>query len=322
VPVTATAAVLNVTAVDPCAAGFLTVFPCGSPTPPLASNVDYATADVRPDLVVARLGPGGRTCIYSMVQTDVLVDLMGWFDAAGGDAPLASAPTRLLDTRPTSPIPAGHAIGFPVGGAHAVILNVTAVDTRVPGYLTVWPAAPDGSCDPAARPNTSSVNVGNTDAVANAVIVRVGGQARVCIFSFSDSDVVVDLDGSFGAGGSGAVSAVTPGRVLDTRTGTGGVAGEVPADSAVAIPIGPGTAGAVLTVTAVQPHERGYLTVWPAAPDGSCQAATRPLASNLNFAPGQVVANLAVTSVGGAGRVCVYSFARTNIVADLAATTS
>jgi hypothetical protein len=72
----------------------------------------------------------------------------------------------------------------------------------------------------------------------------------------------------------------------------------------------------------VQPHERGYLTVWPAAADGSCQSAARPLASNLNFTPGQVIANLAVTSVGGGGRVCVFSFATTHLVADMTATVS
>ena len=44
VPPGATAAVLNVTAVDPCGAGFLTVFPCGSAAPPLASNVNFGPA--------------------------------------------------------------------------------------------------------------------------------------------------------------------------------------------------------------------------------------------------------------------------------------
>jgi hypothetical protein len=104
--------------------------------------------------------------------------------------------------------------------------------------------------------------------------------------------------------------------VLDTRNGSGAV----PAGGTVPVVVGAGATGAVLTVTAVQPDDRGFLTVWPAAADGSCQAAARPLASNLNYAAGQVVANLAVTSVGGAGRVCVYSFAATHVVADLAAT--
>ena len=154
------------------------------------------------------------------------------------------------------------------------------------------------------------------DPVANAVMVRTGGQGRVCVFSFSDSHVVVDLDGVLAAVGRSQLQAATPQRVLDTRNGMG----VVPAGGTVPVVVGGGATGAVLTVTAVQPDDRGFLTVWPAAPDGSCQPASRPLASNLNYAAGQVVANLAVTSVGGAGRVCVYSFAATHVVADLAAT--
>jgi hypothetical protein len=318
VPASASAAVLNVTAVDPCAAGFLTVFPCGSAGPPLASNVDYGAADVQPSLAVARLGPGGRACIYSMVQTDVVVDLMGWFDSAAGAVPVPQSPVRLIDTRTTGRVGGGTAIGFTAApaGTPGVILNVTGVDARAPGFLTVWPAAADGACDSATRPGTSNVNVAGSEPVANAVMVRTGGQGRVCVYSFSDADVVVDLDGTFAAAGSTTLRAATPQRVLDTRNGIG----VVPAGGTVALVVGGGASGAVLTVTAVQPDDRGFLTVWPAAPDGSCRAGARPLASNLNYGAGQVVANLAVTSVGGAGRVCVYSFAATHVVADLAAT--
>jgi len=321
VPASASAAVLNVTAVDPCAAGFLTVFPCGAAAP-LASNVDYAAADVRPTLAVARLGPGGRACIYSMVQTDVVVDLIGWFDATGGAAAVAQAPVRLIDTRTTGRVTGGTAFGFAAApaGTPGVILDVTGVDARAPGYLTVWPAAADGSCDAAARPATSNVNVDGSDPVANAVIVRTGGRGRVCVYSLTDIDVVIDLDGTLAAAGTGTLHATTPQRVLDTRNGTGGVTGTVAAGGVVAVTIGTGAVGAVLTVTAVQPDDRGFLTVWPAAADGSCQAVARPLASNLNYSPGQVVANLAVTSVGGAGRVCIYSLAATHVVADLTAT--
>jgi hypothetical protein len=46
------------------------------------------------------------------------------------------------------------------------------------------------------------------------------------------------------------------------------------------------------------------------------------VASNLNYTPGQVVANLAVTALGGGGRACIYTLGATDIVADLAATVS
>ena len=60
--------------------------------PPLASNVDYVAHEARPNLVVARLSPGGRVCIYSMVQTDVDRRPDGLVQARGGDAAVAARP--------------------------------------------------------------------------------------------------------------------------------------------------------------------------------------------------------------------------------------
>src|SRR4029077_16341752 len=168
-----------------------------------------------------------------------------------------------------------------------------------------------------ARPDTSNVNVAGADPVANLVMVRVGG-GRVGTYAFRDPNVIVDREGWFVAG-QGSLHAQSPERVLDTRDGTGGTTGEVPADTAVGVDLGPDAGGAALNVTAVLPQAKGFLTVWPARADGTCAAADRPLASNLNYGAGQGVANLAVAAANASGRVCVYTLARTHLVADLAA---
>jgi hypothetical protein len=209
--------------------------------------------------------------------------------------------------------------GLAPAKARGVIVNLTATEARGPGFVTVWPAADDGTCDPAARPDTSNVNVTGADPVANLVMVRLGG-GRVCVYGFSDVNVVLDLDGWF-VDGTGTLKAQTPRRVLDTRDGTGGPAGEVPAGGAAAVELGAGTSGAAVNITAVLPRAKGFLTVWPARDDGTCAATDRPLASNLNYAAGQVLANLAVTAANASGRICVYSFAATHIVVDLSAVT-
>jgi len=231
----------------------------------------------------------------------------------------------MLDTRASTRVGASQTIAVAVTGpglaptnSQGAILNLTATDARAPGFVTVWPAAADGTCNDASRPGTSNVNVAGPDPVANLVMVGLGG-GRVCLYAFSDTNVVLDLDGWF-VDGKGALRAQLPQRVLDTRDGTGGTSGEVAADTAVAIDLGAGTSGAALNITAVLPRAKGFLTAWPARGDGTCAAADRPLASNLNYGVGQVVANLAVTAANAAGRICVYSQARTHIVADLAAT--
>jgi len=73
----------------------------------------------------------------------------------------------------------------------------------------------------------------------------------------------------------------------------------------------PTNAGAVmLNVTAVSPGAPGFLTVFP------CGNAM-PLASSVNYGPGDVVANAVLAKIGADGKVCIYSPAATDIVVDV-----
>ena len=65
---------LNVTAVSPDGIGFLTVFPCGSDLPK-ASNVNYGPGDVVANAVLAKIGDGGKVCIYTEAGTDLIADV-------------------------------------------------------------------------------------------------------------------------------------------------------------------------------------------------------------------------------------------------------
>jgi trimeric autotransporter adhesin len=68
---------LNVTAVNPSAAGFVTVYPCG--TRPLASNLNYTVGQIVPNAVIAPVSPTGEICLFSSQNTDLLADITGWF---------------------------------------------------------------------------------------------------------------------------------------------------------------------------------------------------------------------------------------------------
>src|SRR5439155_775608 len=97
VPGDANAAVLNVTATNTGGPGFLTVWPCGQPQP-LASNLNFVAGQNVPNLAIAKLGTGGKVCIFSMTTTDVVADVAGFFPAGSAYLPLPN-PTRILDTR-------------------------------------------------------------------------------------------------------------------------------------------------------------------------------------------------------------------------------
>jgi hypothetical protein len=76
-----TAVILNVTAVDPAAGGFLTVWPNGEALP-VASNLNFASRQTVPNLVVAKVGAGGKVNIYNAGGAAHLVaDVAGWYGA-------------------------------------------------------------------------------------------------------------------------------------------------------------------------------------------------------------------------------------------------
>jgi hypothetical protein len=72
-----------------------------------------------------------------------------------------------------------------------------------------------------------------------------------------------------------------------------------------------GATAAVLNVTATNPTQQSFLTVWPTG-------AGRPTASNLDFGPGQTVPNLAEVGLGSGGQVSVFNPAGSvDVVVDL-----
>ena len=235
VPADADAVALNMTVVNAQAAGFATVYPCGQPRPE-ASNLNYAAGQTIANLVIAKPGAGGKVCIYSSADIDVLGDVSGFFPAGSGFTPISN-PTRLLDTRngigaPAAPLAAGSTLEFEADGvagtnefgaigADAVVLNVTVVNARAAGFVTVYP------CFPEPLPEASNLNFVAGQTIANLVIAKPGTGllffstgGKVCIYSDATIDVLVDVSGFFPRG-SGFTPIPNPTRVLDTRRPAG-----------------------------------------------------------------------------------------------------
>ena len=78
VPLSASAAVLNVTVVGAHAAGYVTAWPCGE-TQPTASNVNFDTGSTIAGSATIRPGSNGEICLYTSADTDLIVDLDGYW---------------------------------------------------------------------------------------------------------------------------------------------------------------------------------------------------------------------------------------------------
>lgn len=333
-----TAVALNVVATN--ASGppsFLTVWPAGSPRP-LASNLNFVPGVSVPNLVIARVGAGGKVSMYNNAGSiDVAADVQGYFlGNSTGSTYVPLVPARILDTRngtgsTAAPVGPGGTIqlkvtdagGVPAAGGTAVALNVTA--TNVSGsesFLTVYPTGQ-------TRPLASNLNFIAGQTVPNLVIARVGDNGQVSIFNnVGTVDVVADTQGYFAAPvtgdtplpGARYISSV-PARILDTRIGLGtpgGAQGQLGTNGTIDLQVtGAGGVPAnatsvVLNVTAADsPGPDSYLTVWPTG-------SPRPLASNLNFVAGQTVPNLVIAKIGTGGKVSIFNnLGSTVVVADV-----
>jgi serine protease len=75
------AVLLNVTAVAPTAATYLTVWPAGE-SMPLASSLNASAGQIVANSVMAKVGADGRVMIFNAAgATDVVVDVAGYFTA-------------------------------------------------------------------------------------------------------------------------------------------------------------------------------------------------------------------------------------------------
>jgi hypothetical protein len=94
VPAAVNGAMINLTAVTPAADGYLTAYPCaaGAPT---ASNLNVRAGVDRANFALVAPDAAGTICIFSSVDTDVVIDLLGWIGAAF----TGTSPVRVLDTR-------------------------------------------------------------------------------------------------------------------------------------------------------------------------------------------------------------------------------
>lgn len=311
VPADATTVAMNVTVTGPAGDGFATVWPCGQAKPD-TSNLNFRAGASIANSVVTGVGAGGAVCFSSSVATDLIADVSGSF--GGAVHPLA-APQRLLDTRlgngaPASPVGAGAVIELQITGrggvpadADSIVLNVTATNTSAAGFVTVW------SCGQ-PQPDTSSLNFEAGATRPNLVVARIGSYGKVCLYSSAGADLLADATAWLPASAAYTPKAI-PERIVDTRISHGGP--RLAADGVLTFTVPGGVSGVVVNVTAVNPSNDGFLIVWP------CDAA-RPDTSNVNFVAHQAIANLVIARPGSDGRVCVYTAAATDLIADVTGT--
>ncbi len=201
--------------------------------------------------------------------------------------------------------------GVPASGVLAAVVNVTAVGGSGPSFFTVYPTG-------TGRPNTSTLNLVNGEAVPNLALAMIGSSGRINIFNSTGSaDCIVDVVGYFRPETSSKFTPVTPRRIVDSRDGTGVALARVGHGATIDVQVAGngGVAGdadsVVMNVTVTNPSATSYITVWPTG-------QPMPTVSSLNFVAGQTVPNLVITKLGAGGKVTMRNDAgSTDVIADV-----
>ena len=244
------------------------------------------------------------------------------------------SPARILDTRAGQPSPAGQPKGIvapdtsidvqitgeggvPDDGVYAVVLNVTIAASTNPGFVT---AHPKGT----TRPNASNINVtGIGQAAPNSVIVPVGEDGQVTLYTSGGGHLIADVFGYFeqtGSATAGRLIAVSPSRIFDTRPNSpaAGIKGKVGAGQTIEVTVtgtndvpATGVSAVVLNVTAAAATGAGFITVFPGDED-------QPSTSNLNLSfAGENRPNAVIVPVSATGTIKLYSEAGAHLLADV-----
>ncbi len=327
--------VLDVTAIDPSADGYLTVYGHGGARPG-ASNLDFHPGSNSANLTVTALPANGQLDFYngSGGTVQLVADVAGYYlagtpTAAGAFTALSTS--RLLDTRgglgtrvgavaarSTISLQVGGHGGVPASGVAAIVLNVTVISPTSDGYLTLYGHG-------GAKPAASNLDFHPGRSVANLTVTALPANGQLDFYNGSGGTVqlVADVAGYYLAGtptAAGAFTALPTSRLLDTRSGAGTPKAALPGNATLSLQVTgrdgiptTGVAAVALNLTAISPSSAGYLTSYPG---GTPQAHV----SDLDFAAGTSRAILVLVPVGTDGSVLIRNggTGTVQLVADVA----
>lgn len=205
--------------------------------------------------------------------------------------------------------------------AQAIVGNATVVNPQASGFAIFWP---DGQM----RPPVSNLNYSAGQVVPNSFTVKLSQSGNFRVYSFANTDLIVDVTGYFAPPAQGGLyyhSLPKPIRLFDTRAPIPGFAaceylsspliagGELAKQARIScdgITIPSDALAVVGNATVVNPNNSGFLILWP-------NGQARPPVSNLNFVTGQVVPNAFTVSLGADGQFKIYSTSNTNFIVDI-----
>jgi len=179
--------------------GYLTAWADGQ-TQPVVATLNDPTGTILSNAAIVPAGSGGQIDVYTTNNTDLVIDINGYFapPGTGGLSLYTLTPCRVLDTRqPPGNQPFtgtlnvnvdGSSCGVP-GTAQSYIFNATLVPPGKVGYLTLWP---QGTTQPVVA------NLNDTDGtITGNMAVVPTSNGSISAFVTNPTQLVLDIFGYF-----------------------------------------------------------------------------------------------------------------------------
>src|SRR5208283_4530075 len=182
--------------------GYLTVWPFGQ-SQPVVSTLNSVTGTVVANAAIVPAGTDPERSIESFASsnTDLLIDINGYFAPAGGQNPLSlypAVPCRVLDTRQVGngqpfvdelTVDVVDSVCGPSALAQAYVHNATVVPSVPLGYLTLWP-------DGGSQPVVSTLNAVDGAITSNMAIVPTN-KGKIDAFASNLTQLILDISAYF-----------------------------------------------------------------------------------------------------------------------------
>ena len=182
--------------------GYLEIWPTGYEPPNPVSTLNNPTGTNVANAAIVAVPPSGEITAYASGDTDLLIDMNGYFAQAGngGLSLYTVAPCRVLDTRQKGGQPFVGVLNPPVdvtnspcgipGTAQAYVFNATAVPPGRMPYLTLWP---DGE----GQPTVSTLNALDGFITSNMAVVPNHGDGKIDAYAQGLTQLLLDISGYF-----------------------------------------------------------------------------------------------------------------------------
>jgi hypothetical protein len=190
---------LNFAAIPKGPLGYLTAWPTGQPQP-LVASLNALTGAITANAVVVPAGAGQAVDVFTTNDTDLVIDINGYFapQGPGGLSLYAITPCRVLDSRLPSGTPpfsaplnvnvTGSSCGVP-STARAFVFNVTVIPPGPLGFITMWPEA-----EP--RPLAATLNALD-GAITNNMAIVPTDNGSITVFPSNPTHLVLDIFGFY-----------------------------------------------------------------------------------------------------------------------------